>query len=105
MARIGLLEEEQYAPQDLLVSMEVSYDFEKIRQSDEMASGVDYCDLIERVRSFCSSYDGKTLERFAHLLATELKQQFPIDQVKLSVDKPRYSKKLGLREIRVEVER
>ena len=49
MAR--LLEEEQYAPQDLLVSMEVSY-ARKIRQSDEMASGVDYCDLIERVRSF-----------------------------------------------------
>ena len=28
MARIGLLEEEQYAPQDLLVSLDLSYDFE-----------------------------------------------------------------------------
>lgn len=105
MARIGLLEEEQFAPQDLRVSMEVSYDFENIRESDDIETGIDYCDLIEEVRSFSSSYDGKTLERFAHLLAGELKQRFPIVHLKLSVDKPRYTKKLGLREIRVEVER
>ena len=42
MARIGLLEEEQYAPQDLRVSLELTYDFETIRESDEITSGVDY---------------------------------------------------------------
>ena len=36
MARIGLLEEEQYAPQDLLVSLDLSYDFESIKISDEI---------------------------------------------------------------------
>ena len=105
IARIGLLEEEQYAPQDLRVSLEITYDFETIRESDEISSGVDYRELISSVRTFCSSYDGKTLERFAHLLAIRLKNDFPIHHVKLSVDKPRYTKKLGLREIRVEVER
>lgn len=105
MARIGLLEEEQYAPQDLRVSLEITYDFETIRESDEISSGVDYRELISSVRTFCSSYDGKTLERFAHLLAIRLKNDFPIHHVKLSVDKPRYTKKLGLLEIRVEVER
>jgi len=104
MARIGLLEEEQYAPQDLRVSLELMYDFETIRESDEITSGVDYRDLISSVRAFCSSYDGKTLERFAHLLASRLKNDFPIHHIKLAVDKPRYTKKLGLREIRVEVE-
>ena len=38
MARIGLLEEEQYAPQDLRVSLELTYDFETIRESDEITS-------------------------------------------------------------------
>ena len=57
------------------------------------------------MRDFAASYDGKTLERFAHLLATEIKKKFPVQKVILSVDKPRYTKKLGLREIRVEVER
>ena len=57
------------------------------------------------MRDFAASYDGKTLERFAHLLATEIKEKFPVQKVILSVDKPRYTKKLGLREIRVEVER
>ena len=105
MARIGLLEEEQFAPQNLRVSLEVSYDFEKIQGSDEMADGIDYSDLIESVRAFCSFYDGKTLEKFAHLLAIQIKKEFPVEHLKLAVDKPRYTKKLGLREIRVEIER
>ena len=34
MARIGLLEEEQYAPQDLFVSLDLTYDFADIKESD-----------------------------------------------------------------------
>jgi len=105
MARIGLLEEEQYAPQDLLVSLDLSYDFGDIKESDEITEGIDYRDLISQIRDFSTSYDGKTLEKFAHLLATRIKETYPVDKVRLSVDKPRYTKKLGLKEIRVEVER
>tara|TARA_B100001057_G_C22470318_1_gene802367 strand:- start:9 stop:359 length:351 start_codon:yes stop_codon:yes gene_type:complete len=105
MARIGLLEEELFAPQDLRISVELAYDFETIRESDEITDGIDYRSVIEKVRGFCAKYDGKTLERFAHLLATELKEAFQVQSVKLIVDKPRYTKKLGLAEIRVEVER
>ena len=105
MVRIGLLEEELFAPQDLRVSVELAYDFETIRESDEITDGIDYRSVIEKVREFCTKYDGKTLERFAHLLATELKDAFQVQSVRLIVDKPRYTKKLGLAEIRVEVER
>ena len=105
MARIGLLEEELFAPQDLRVSIELTYEFETIRESDEINDGIDYRSVIEKVRNFCAKYDGKTLERFAHLLATELKDAFEVQSVRLTVDKPRYTKKLGLAEIRVEVER
>ena len=105
MVRIGLLEEELFAPQDLRISVELAYDFETIRESDEVTDGIDYRSVIEKVRGFCAKYDGKTLERFAHLLATELKDAFQVQSVRLIVDKPRYTKKLGLAEIRVEVER
>lgn len=105
MVRIGLLEEEQFAPQDLSVSLELSYDFSTIRKSDEITDGIDYREIVGCVRQFSNVYDGKTLERFAHLLAIELKEKFSFSKVRLSVDKPRYVKKLGLREIRVEVER
>ncbi len=105
MARIGLLEEEQFAPQDLRVSLELTYDFEEVGVSDDLGQGVDYREVIETVRNFCSDYDGKTLERFAHLLAERLKEVFAVQRIRLTVDKPRYVKKLGLREIRVEVER
>ncbi len=105
MVRIGLLEEEQFAPQDLYVSLELSYDFSTIRESDEITDGIDYREIVEFVREFSNAYDGKTLERFAHLLAVELKEKFDFSKVRLSVDKPRYVKKLGLRQITVEVER
>ena len=104
MVRIGLLEEEQFAPQDLYVSLELSYDFSKIRESDEITDGIDYRAVVEWVRTFSNAYDGKTIERFAHLLADKLKKKFAVSQVCLSVEKPRYVKKLGLREILVEVE-
>ena len=38
MVRIGLLEEELYAPQDLLVSLELESDFSKIAETDEVVS-------------------------------------------------------------------
>ena len=45
--RIGLLEEEQFAPQDLYVSLELSYDFSSIRESDEITDGIDYREIVE----------------------------------------------------------
>jgi hypothetical protein len=44
------------------------------------------------------------LERFAQVLAESLKDAFPVSKISLCVDKPRYTGKLGLREIRVQVE-
>ena len=40
MARIGLLEEELFAPQDLRVTVELTYDFETIRETDEITDGI-----------------------------------------------------------------
>ena len=68
VARIGLLEEEQHAPQDLYVTVDLTYDFAKVRESDDLAEGIDYCDVIACVKKFASAYDGKMLERFVYCL-------------------------------------
>ena len=47
MARIGLLEEELYAPQDLTVSVEIEHSFDRISETDDLADGVDYREVIE----------------------------------------------------------
>ena len=104
MVRIGLLEEELYAPQDLLVSLEVESDFSQIAKTDEVEDGIDYRDIVETIRSFSQAYDGKTIEKYASQLAEKIKYTFRAQRVRLSVDKPRYVKKLGLHQIRVEVE-
>ena len=65
MARIGLLEEEQFAPQDLYVSLELSYDFSPGRESDEISQGVDYRDVISCVREFSNAYEGNNEDNSA----------------------------------------
>ena len=104
MVRIGLLEEELYAPQDLLLSVEIEHDFSKIAETDEVEDGIDYRNIVDHTRDFSQAYDGKTLEKYASLLAKDLREKFGAQRVRLSVDKPRYVQKLGLRQIRVEVE-
>jgi len=104
MARIGLLEEELLAPQDLLVTVDLEYDFEKVCKSDELSDGIDYREVIAFVKKFATAYDGKMLERFAQVLAESLKGAFPVSKVGVNVEKPRYTGKLGLSEIRVKVE-
>ena len=105
VAKIGLLEEEQKAPQDLYVTLSMGCDFSGVATADNLAEGVDYRTVIEEVKSFALNYEGKTLERFAEQLADQLMERFPINGLRLAVDKPRYTRRLGLREIRVEVER
>ena len=105
MARIGLLEEEQKAPQDLYVTLSMECGFEAVVANDDLSEGVDYREVIEKVKAFALAYEGKTLERFAEQLADHLMDAFAVDGVRLAVDKPRYTRRLGLREIRVEVER
>ena len=105
VAKIGLLEEEQKAPQDLYVTLSLGCDFTAVATGDDLAEGVDYRTVIEEVKAFALNYEGKTLERFAEQLADQLMDRFPIDSLRLAVDKPRYTRRLGLREIRVEVER
>jgi len=104
MARIGLLEEELYAPQDLTVSVEIEHSFDRISETDDLADGIDYREVIEFIREFCGAYDGKTIERLADLLCKSIKENFPSERVHLALNKPRYVNKLGLSAIRVEVE-
>ena len=105
VAKIGLLEEEQKAPQDLYVTLSLQTDFASVVASDDLSQGIDYRAVIEFVKEFALAYEGKTLERFAEQLADQLMEVFPAVGLHLAVDKPRYTRRLGLREIRVEVER
>ncbi len=105
VAKIGLLDEEQKAPQDLYVTLSLECDFAPVVANDDLGQGIDYRRVIELVKSFALSYEGNTLERFAEKLADQLVKTFPVNKLHLAVDKPRYTRRLGLREIRVEVER
>jgi dihydroneopterin aldolase len=77
MVRIGLLEEELYAPQDLTVSVELEHSFAQISQTDDLADGIDYREVIGYIRDYCGSYDGKTIERLADHFGEWTQRQIP----------------------------
>ena len=77
MVRIGLLEEEQFAPQDLYVSLELSYDFSRFGKAMklrmESITG-------QSLRAYANSpvpTTEKPWSDFADLLAVELKENSP----------------------------
>ena len=60
MANIGLLEEEQKAPQDLYVSLSIECEFAPVADDDDLSQGVDYRKVIEMVKGF-EKASGKTI--------------------------------------------
>jgi dihydroneopterin aldolase len=104
-ARIGFLAEEKNIRQKLLISLVLSCDFSKVEKTDAQEDCVDYFDVIESSRSFSHEFDGDSLEYYANALAQFIREKFSVSKVALTVSKPRYANRLGLKEIKVYVER
>jgi dihydroneopterin aldolase len=103
---IGLLAEERKARQSLVVDLVLALDFAPAIARDQLETVVNYADVVQHIRHFASKRADNTLERFAHFLALDLRQAFPlIQKATVRVAKPRYAGPLGLDSIEVHVER
>jgi dihydroneopterin aldolase len=104
-ARIGFLAEEKNIRQKLLVSLVLSCDFSEVEKTDAQEDCVDYFDVIESSKAFSHEFDGDSLEYYANALAQFIRGKFAVNKVALTVSKPRYANRLGLKDIKVYVER
>ena len=100
---IGFLEWERKVKQTVVLDLEVPVDCARAAEHDDVAHTVDYKAMAKRVIGFVSSSEFLLVETLAHRTAMLLLQEFDVDWVRLSLNKPGAIR--GSRDVGVTVER
>jgi dihydroneopterin aldolase len=85
---IGFIDWERRVKQTVVVDLEMPVDCARASASDEVADTVDYKRVAKRVLAYIEASDFKLVETLAHRLAVVLLEEFALDWVRLSVNKP-----------------
>jgi FolB domain-containing protein len=87
LCHIGVPEEERAKAQRLLVSVEISGDFSRAAQSDDIADTVNYYDVSERITQLCATQSFKLIERLADEIAKVIRTEFGAQQTTVEIKK------------------
>lgn len=88
---IGVYDWEKIARQTLVLDLELSLSSVIITQaaaSDNVQAALDYVAVTKRIQQMASESSCQLIETFAETLATILLAEFPLQKLKLSVQKP-----------------
>lgn len=100
---IGTLEHERKFPQNVTVNVELAYDIRKAGQSDNLFDAVDYSAVERRIIEFVSQSSFHLLEALAEGIASLCLEFGPIEQVRVTIEKPAAA--VRARAISLEIER
>lgn len=85
---IGFIEWERRVKQTVVVDLELPVDCRRASVSDDVADTVDYKRVAKRVLAYIEASEFKLVETLAHRLAMLLLEEFALEWVRLSVNKP-----------------
>ncbi len=85
---IGFIDWERRVKQTVVIDLELPVDCARAAASDEVADTVDYKQIAKRVLAFIEASEFKLVETLAHRLALLLLEEFALDWVRLSLNKP-----------------
>lgn len=85
---IGFIDWERLVKQTVVVDIELPVDCAQAAASDEVADTVDYKRVAKRVVSYIEASEFKLVETLAHRLAVLLLEEFGLQWVRLSLNKP-----------------
>ncbi len=85
---IGFIDWERRVKQAVVVDLEMPVDCARAAASDEVADTVDYKRVAKRVLAYIEASEFKLVETLAQRLAALLLEEFALDWVRLSVNKP-----------------
>lgn len=90
VARHGVLPEERSRPQPFAIDLDLEVDLASAGTSDDLATTIDYGEVVQVVSRVVQERSVGLLERLATLLADELLRRFPlVDRVGVTVTKLR----------------
>jgi len=100
---IGFIEWERRVKQTIVLDVEMPVDCTRAAQSDNVADTLDYKKVAKRLIAFVSGSDFQLVETLAHRTALLVLEEFGLEWVRLSVNKPgaiRGSKDVGVAVLR-----
>jgi dihydroneopterin aldolase len=100
---IGFIEWERRIKQTIVLDVEMPVDCARAAQSDNVAETLDYKKVAKRLIAFVSTSEFKLVETLAHRTAMLILEEFGVDWVRLSINKPgaiRGSKDVGVAVLR-----
>jgi dihydroneopterin aldolase len=96
---IGFVDWERRAPQTVVIDLELPCDCARAAERDNVADTVDYKSVAKRVLGWVQASQFHLVESLAHGLALLLLAEFPLEWVRVSVNKPgaiRHSRDVGV---------
>jgi len=100
---IGFIEWERRIKQTVVIDLELPVDCRRAALTDEVADTVDYKKVSKRIIAFVEASEFKLVETLAHRLAMLIVEEFGVEWVRLSVNKPGAIR--GSRDVGITLER
>ena len=85
---IGFIDWERRVKQTVVVDLEIPVDCRHAALTDAVADTVDYKKVAKRVLAFIEASEFKLVETLAQRLALLLLEEFPLQWIRLSINKP-----------------
>ena len=100
---IGFIEWERRIRQKVVIDFELPVDCAHAARTDEVADTLDYKRVAKRIIEFVSASEFKLVETMSHRIAMLVLEEFGVEWVRLSVNKPGAIR--GSRDVGVSIER
>ena len=85
---IGFIDWERRVKQTIVVDLELHVDCRRASASDDVADTVDYKKVAKRVLAYIEASEFRLVETLAHRLALLLLEEFGLEWVRISLNKP-----------------
>jgi len=100
---IGFIDWERRVRQTVVVDLEMPVDCRQAALTDEVADTLDYKKVAKRALEFIGASEFKLVETLAHRLALVILEEFGVEWVRISLNKPGAIR--NSRDVGVEIER
>ena len=100
-AHIGIPKKEKLKAQPLTVTLSFKYSIAKKNQLDNIKYLKDYSAITKSLKKFIENSNYKSLERLVFECSKQMKEQFQLKEVYLSINKVAVAKRYGCESLRV----
>jgi len=85
---IGFIDWERRVKQTVVLDLELPVDCRHAARTDEVADTLDYKKVAKRVLGFVEASEFKLVETLAHRVALVILEEFPVEWVRVALNKP-----------------